>query len=119
MHQSPYYLVKWIGIGLFLSMLSACEQSESATRQPPSVNSMLKLLHEQDSSVVQIKLKQCQVSNFHSGQDEASTAQDIYHCQLTVERFDDEFKQSLLRMQVLEFRHDASSPTTWQLITIE
>ena len=97
---------------LLLSSLYGC----GGTIQPkiPSADAVLQLLHAQDASVIQIKLQQCQVGNLFAGQDGTSSKYDLYRCQITVERFDDEYKQHFIKEETIDLR-PFESETGWQL----
>ena len=103
-----------LGVGLLLlGCLSGCGDKVTAT-ELPQADAVLQLLHAEDESVIQIKLQQCQVRNLFEGESYTPAKNDIYRCQVTVERFDDEYKQSFLKNQVIDLRHDTSE-TGWQL----
>ncbi|MCY6412049.1 hypothetical protein QTA56_07870 [Acinetobacter sp. VNH17] len=98
---------------LLLGTLYGC--AGETKREIPQADALLQLLHARDASVVQIKLKQCQVGNLFAGQEGTSSKWDLYRCQVTVERFDDEYKQSFLKEETIDLRpHD--SETGWQLL---
>ncbi|AWL19867.1 hypothetical protein DIW83_12935 [Acinetobacter nosocomialis] len=99
---------------LLLGSLYGCGSKDMPT-ELPKADAVLQLLHAQDASVIQIKLQQCQVGNLFAGQEGTSAKYDIYRCQITVERFDDEYKQSFLKNQVIDLR-PYDSETGWQLV---
>lgn len=99
---------------LLLSSLYGCGSKDMPT-ELPKADAVLQLLHAQDASVIQIKLQQCQVGNLFAGQEGTSSKYDLYRCQITVERFDDEYKQSFLKDEVVHLR-PYDSETGWQLL---
>ena len=99
---------------LLLGSLYGCSSKHTPT-ELPQADAVLQLLHAQDASVIQIKLQQCQVGNLFAGQEGTSSKYDIYRCQITVERFDDEYQQSFLKDQVVHLR-PYDSETGWQLV---
>ncbi len=99
---------------LLLGSLYGCGSKDAPT-ELPHADAVLQLLHAQDASVIQIKLQQCQVGNLFAGQTGTSAKYDIYRCQITVERFDDEYQQSFLKDQVIHLR-PYDSETGWQLV---
>ncbi len=99
---------------LFLGSLYGCGSKDMPT-ELPKADAVLQLLHAQDASVIQIKLQQCQVGNLFAGQEGTSSKYDLYRCQITVERFDDEYKQSFLKDEVVHLR-PYDSETGWQLL---
>lgn len=99
---------------LLLGSLTGCGVQDAA-REIPKANAILQLLHTQDRSVIQIKLQQCQVGNLFAGQTGTSSKYDLYSCQVHVERFDDEYKQSFIQEQTIYLR-PFDSDIGWQLI---
>ncbi|MGG2096198.1 hypothetical protein GPS47_12210 [Acinetobacter haemolyticus] len=66
----------------------------------PKANDVLQALRQQDESVVQIQLKQCQRSNVYEGQERAHPYFDLYRCTLRVERYDLLLNQSFIKDEI-------------------
>lgn len=97
---------------LLLSSLYGC--GGATQREIPSADALLQLLHARDASVIQIKLQQCQVGNLFAGQEGTSSKWDLYRCQVMIERFDDEYKQSFIKEETIDLR-PFDSEIGWQL----
>lgn len=98
---------------LFMGSLYGCGSKDMPT-ELPKADAVLQLLHAQDASVIQIKLQQCQVGNLFAGQEGTSSKWDLYRCQVMIERFDDEYKQSFIKEETIDLR-PFDSETGWQL----
>ena len=98
---------------LLLSTLYGCGSKDMPTELPKAA-AVLQLLHAQDASVIQIKLQQCQVGNLFAGQEGTSSKWDLYRCQVMIERFDDDYKQSFIKEETIDLR-PFDSEIGWQL----
>jgi hypothetical protein len=67
---------------------------------PPKADDVFQALRQQDESVVQIQLKQCQRSNMYEGQERAYPYFDLYHCTVKVERYDPILNQSFIKNEI-------------------
>ncbi|MFV5515319.1 hypothetical protein [Acinetobacter gerneri] len=84
-----------LGITLVLfGSLSGCF-GNGGSLIPPKADDVLHALRKQDDRIVQVRLKQCKRSNVYEGQEGAHPYFDLYHCVVTVERFDPILNQSL------------------------
>lgn len=88
-----------ISLMLMVTICSGCGLSGEEI-VPPKADDVLQALRQQDESVVQIQLKQCQRSNMYEGQERAHPYFDLYHCAVKVERYDPILNQSFIKNEI-------------------
>ncbi|KAF1022105.1 MAG: hypothetical protein GAK29_03273 [Acinetobacter bereziniae] len=88
-----------ISLMLMAMICSGCGFSGEEVVQPKA-DDVLQALRQQDESVVQIQLKQCQRSNMYEGQESTHPYFDLYRCTVKVERYDPILNQSFIKNEI-------------------
>lgn len=89
-------------ISLMMLITMICSGCGLSAEQliPPKANDVLQAIRQQDQSVVQVQLEQCQRSNIYEGQESAHPYFDLYHCTVKVERYDPILNQSFIKSEI-------------------